>query len=208
MKRIDANNIYRSFSRNLAIAGLIGGGIGAIITLLDNIANRVNLLNGMFNSIMLGIALGASIYGLTAVFNFQRNNTKDERSHNASLRLMKEQFETSKELVPIADVTTHKSVTTEEKTFTVPVNREELVVEKKSYNAEGHTDNEHTEVMRIPISEEQIKIVKHPVKLEDVSIHREQHQEIEHFEDVLKKEVVRIEVMGDARIVDIGSEDV
>jgi uncharacterized protein (TIGR02271 family) len=105
--------------------------------------------------------------------------------------------------VQTAEVTSHKEVITKEKTITVPVTREELVIEKRSFdNDASNTDSETSEIMRIPLTEEQIDIVKKPVKLEEVSIYKNQYDATEHIEETLKKEIAHIETTGNVKVVD------
>ncbi|HYF81702.1 MAG TPA: YsnF/AvaK domain-containing protein [Clostridia bacterium] len=127
------------------------------------------------------------------------NKTKNYKK----LKLREEQLEISKELIQTGNVDVHREVINEEKTIIVPITREELVIEKKTANVEASSDkNSHTEVIRIPISEERIEVVKHLVKLEDVSVYRRQFQETQHIEEILKKEKLHVETLGDVKVHD------
>jgi uncharacterized protein (TIGR02271 family) len=190
---------------------LIGGGLGAAIGLL------VNMLDSIIALTILGASIGAAVGLLIGLSNHDK--TEEEKSYDeikpplrkgfkhisdhARLQLREEQLEISKELVQTAEVTSHKEVITKEKTITVPVTREELVIEKRSFDNDAtSTDSEATEIMRIPLTEEQIDIVKNPVKLEEVSIYKNQYDETEHIEETLKKEIAHIETTGNVKVVD------
>jgi uncharacterized protein (TIGR02271 family) len=190
---------------------LIGGGVGAAIGLL------VNMIDSIIALTILGASIGTAVGLLIGLSN--RDKTEEAKAYDenkqplrkafknisdhARLQLREEQLEISKELVQTAEVTSHKEVITKEKTITVPVTREELVIEKRSFdNDASNADSEATEIMRIPLTEEQIDIVKNPVKLEEVSIYKNQYDETEHIEETLKKEIAHIETTGNVKVID------
>jgi uncharacterized protein (TIGR02271 family) len=85
---------------------------------------------------------------------------------------------------------------------------EELVVERKSLSstAQGISDAP-TEIIRIPLSEEQVEFTKHRIALEDVSIYRQQIEDIKHIEETLKSEEAKVAVSGTPRVIDKSSPD-
>jgi uncharacterized protein (TIGR02271 family) len=115
---------------------------------------------------------------------------------DGKIQLREECLDISKEIVETTTVNIHKETFTEEKTFTVPVSREELVIEKK-FLAE-----DKTETIRIPIKEERVEIVKHPVALEDVTYHIEEFQENRRITEILKKEKLKVQTEGSAIVID------
>ncbi|TYR81345.1 YsnF/AvaK domain-containing protein [Priestia megaterium] len=123
--------------------------------------------------------------------------------HSAKLLLHEEKLDVFKKWIQTGEVTIHKEVFSVEKTIVVPVTCEELVVEKKVLGAEkpDQTDG-HTEIIRIPISEERIEVIKHPTILEDVTIYKRQFQKIESVEETLKKEKAHIETIGNPEVID------
>lgn len=208
-----------SITRKIIISALIGGAIGVAISLLGNAGILSITLGGMATLVILGALIGVVVQILIALSS--RDNIEEDRAYdgdnqplrkafknisdNARLQLRKEQLEISKELVQTADVTSHKEVITEEKTITVPITHEELVIEKKDLVNDA-SDAQYSEIMRIPLTEEQVEVVKNTVKLEDVSIHTNQYQETEHIEETLKKEVAHIETSGNVIVVDEDAE--
>jgi uncharacterized protein (TIGR02271 family) len=210
-----------SITRKIVMGALIGGGFGVYLRLLNaiGILGRpvgsivVLAILGALSGAIIGILLGVA-RGNTADDHSYHNNNQPLRkafkniSHNTRMQLREEQLEISKELVKMADVTSHKEVITEDKTITVPVTREELVIEKRNLiNKTSDTDNEPTVIMRIPISEEQVEVVKNPVKLEDVSIYTNEYQGTEHIEETIKKETAHVETTGNATVVDEDAEE-
>lgn len=132
------------------------------------------------------------------------NKTRTTSDNNAAtIQLHEEQLDISKKKVPLCEVKFHREFVTEEKTITVPVKREELVIEKiilnpiSSYNAENHI-----ETIRIPISEERFDIDKHIVQLEEITIKNHTFEEIQHINEILKKEKINVKVTGNANVID------
>jgi uncharacterized protein (TIGR02271 family) len=115
---------------------------------------------------------------------------------DGKIQLREECLDISKDIVETTTVNIHKETFTEEKTFTVPVSREEFVIEKK-FLAE-----DKTETIRIPIREERVEIVKHPVALEDVTYHIEEFQENKSINEILKKEKLKVQTEGSAIVID------
>jgi uncharacterized protein (TIGR02271 family) len=121
-------------------------------------------------------------------------NLSEKHNEEVKLELHKEELEILKNRIETAEVKVYKKTFTEEKQISVPVTREELIIEKKSLN------QEEVETIRIPLVEEQIEIIKHPVILEEVDISRHQFEEIIHVDETLKKEILRVDKTGDITI--------
>jgi uncharacterized protein (TIGR02271 family) len=124
-----------------------------------------------------------------------------DHQDKVKLQLHKEELEVSKMWVETADVKVYKSTYTEEKLIAVLITHEELVIEKKRLLTDGIMD-EKTEIIRIPFSEERIKVTKQPVFLENVEIYKKQFEEIIHINKTLKEEKARIKTIGDLKVVD------
>lgn len=118
---------------------------------------------------------------------------------NTNIQLHEEKLDIAKKWIQTGEVNIHEEILTEEKNITIPVNRKELVIEKKG--ADGNA-----EAIRIPISEERIEIVKHPIILEDIKVFKRQYQDIKPIEETLKKEKLHIETTGDAVVIYNDSE--
>ncbi|MDY0944017.1 YsnF/AvaK domain-containing protein [Priestia megaterium] len=148
-----------------------------------------------------------------AKYNSNTNDRKVSKQviydtdHSAKLQLHKEELDISKKWIKTGEVSIHKEVFTEEKTITIPVTHEELIIEKKVLATENPDQTgEHTEIIRIPISEERIEVIKHPTVLEDVAIYKRQFQETKSVTETLKKEKVHIETTGNPEVVDENTE--
>lgn len=127
---------------------------------------------------------------------FNKSNQNSDYVDNGKFQLREERLDISKEIVQTAEVNFHKESFTEEKTFIVPVTREELVIEKR-FLPEGKM-----EIIRIPIKDERVEIVKHPVALEDVTYHIEEFQENKSINEILKKEKLKVQTEGSATVID------
>lgn len=122
---------------------------------------------------------------------------------NVTLKIKEEQLDISKEWMQTGDVKIYRESSTLQKSFTVPVERVELVIEHTipAGITTKHNDM-HTEVIRIPLSEESIEFTKHKVTLEDVSIYKQKIQDIKIIEATLKREEAKVKVSGSLRIKD------
>lgn len=109
------------------------------------------------------------------------------------LKIREEQLNIAKKWIQTGEVKIYKESFKDEKTFTVPVLREELVIEKKVLDkSTNQGENEVPEVIRIILSEEDVEFTKHKVALEDVSIYKHQVQDVKHIEEILKREEAKV----------------
>ncbi|WP_045517279.1 YsnF/AvaK domain-containing protein [Clostridium sporogenes] len=203
-------------SNQYLIGATIGGIIGFIIAILYKfsiltipgfvtiftIISIEPIITGTILGIVVGVIIGMLMpQSKTYEDNIETNSRKMPRDMKMQLR--EEQMKISKNKIQTGEVSIHKEVLTEEKNITVPVKREELVIEKTVCDPQFHDKSEsHTETIRIPIKEERIDIHKQPVDLEDVSVSKDQYEEVKHITETLKKEVPHISINGDAKIVD------
>lgn len=110
-----------------------------------------------------------------------------KETDQATVLLRAEELALSKTREQLARVTTHTEVSRQLQTVTVPVSKEELVVEKDG-----------VEAARIPIREERVDVSTRVVPLNDVAVHQREWKENREVRAVLKKEVARIETAGSA----------
>lgn len=114
--------------------------------------------------------------------------------------------------VEIGEVFIRKEVITEEKTITVTVQREEIVIERRKAAAQDKDTPSSEpvagklvelaagETIRIPIREEQVFIEKRPVVTGELIVGKRSVQEIRHFSDTVRREVPHIDHTGDVVI--------
>ncbi|MBC2724726.1 YsnF/AvaK domain-containing protein [Desulfosporosinus sp.] len=128
-------------------------------------------------------------------FETSSSNQTNDSIENVSLQIKEEQLDLVKKWIRTGAVTIYKESYTQEKTFTVPVKCEELVIEKKTISSanHGHIDVEvPIEVTRILLGEEQVEFKKHWVDLEDFSVYQRHINDIKHFEVTLRHEVPKL----------------
>lgn len=110
-----------------------------------------------------------------AAVRADRANTLAEGSFQTEdgrvIQLKKEHLKAEKETVDKGDVKVRKEVRTEHKQITVPVEHEEVVIERRSANdRKAGTAGVKTEEIRIPTKKERVHVSKETVVKEDVSI--------------------------------------
>ncbi|MBC8063118.1 MAG: YsnF/AvaK domain-containing protein [Clostridiaceae bacterium] len=126
-----------------------------------------------------------------------------QESENVTFKVKQEEFDIAKKWVETGEVKVYRETFKLEKSFTVPVIREELVIEKKSLTSDiGKNKDVPPEVIRIPLSEEEVKFTKHRINLEDVSIYKEQVEYIKHIEETLKHEEPKVKIFGSPKVRD------
>lgn len=213
--------LKRNHVRKSLISGAVSGGIlGVVVGFLDTIGVlaiprfaglAVIPFSEVVTGTVMGIFIGGSIGGLIGLLILGQSTISEQiiydNDHEIKLQLREEQLDITKKLVQTGEVTMHKEFVKEEKNILVPTTREELVIEKKTLNTKN-PDNleEHTEVIRIPISTEQVEVNKRPVLLNDVSVHERQFQETKHVEETVKKEKGHLKIKGDPKVIDNDSQ--
>lgn len=116
----------------------------------------------------------------------------------ATFQIKKEELDIAKEWMQTSEVNICRETITEDKSFIVPIKREELVIRKKTFaSATTEHDEISPEIIRIILNEEHVEFNKHTVKLEDVAIYKQQLQDIKHIEETLKREVPIVNISND-----------
>ena len=133
-----------------------------------------------------------------------------------TVQLREEQLSARTQPVQAGEVVIRKEVITETKSIDVPVTREEVVIERHAVTGGTATagsinDMGATEVIRVPVMEEEVIVDKRPVVTEEVSIGKRQVVETQHVTDTVRREEARIENANNVDVVNrsnaaIGSE--
>jgi uncharacterized protein (TIGR02271 family) len=119
------------------------------------------------------------------------------------VRLREEELRANKERVQAGEVGIHKDVVTEEKGFDVPVQREEVYVERHPVSGDVPADTpigEQDETYRVPVSEERVNVEKKPVVKEELEVGKRPVQETERVSDTVRREEARIDRSGDVDV--------
>ena len=219
--RSEVYNAKAGVFSGVAIGSLIGCVLGLVISFLYGIGIAglfgLRFISGAQIILILAFVCG-TLGGLVKRYNINRELNSYKRdtlgrnsaSHviedidtDAKLELLAERMDISKELIRTGEVTLRRETVTEEKHITVPVCREELVIEYKQLNVDTEEDEAGSiKTFRIPLREERIEIAKNMVALENVDVYRRQFQESRTISENLRKEKIRIQIDGNLKVKD------
>lgn len=118
------------------------------------------------------------------------------------LQVKEEELHARKQSVEAGEVRVRKEVHVEHKTLEVPVEREEVVIERRPV-AGGKacsTDIREGEEIRIPVREEQVHVEKTPVVKEEVTVGKRKVQDTKTVTGTVRKEEVHVEQAGDVKV--------
>jgi len=119
------------------------------------------------------------------------------------IKVREEQLHVHKQPVQTGEVKVRKEVTTEQKTIPVSVSREEVVVERHPASGTAHSsDIRAGEEIRIPVTEEQVRVEKDAVVKEEVTVGKRKVQDTEQVTGTVRKEQVHVEREGDVDVKD------
>jgi uncharacterized protein (TIGR02271 family) len=121
-----------------------------------------------------------------------------------TIQAREEQLRVQKQREKVGEVTVRKEVHTEHKTLEVPVEREEVVIERHPVSggaATGGTLGEGQQI-RVPVTEEHVEVTKTPVVKEEVTIGKRKVKTTEHVGADVRKEQIKVEKEGDACVKD------
>lgn len=136
------------------------------------------------------------------------NKTEDkEFNDKENIQLKEEKLDVDKSEVNTGEVNVRKEVFTDTETVEVPVEKEEVIVERKPVSEDdpkASTDsiNTESETINIPVKEEQIEVTKRPVVKEEVEIRKEHHQETKQVSEDVTREELSVDSKGDVRVDD------
>jgi uncharacterized protein (TIGR02271 family) len=120
--------------------------------------------------------------------------TEDGRT----IQLSEEHLTPRKETVSAGEVGVRKEIRTEHRTLSVPVEREEVVIERRP--ATGRGSGIQSEEIRIPVKEEKVTVGKVPVVREEVQVGKRKVQESKTVSGDVRKEELVVDTEGRARV--------
>jgi len=125
---------------------------------------------------------------------------------NQRIQVREEELEAHKHPVETGEVRVRKEVHTEHKSIDVPVQHEEVVIERRPAHGEvaAGTIREGEEI-RIPVREEQVEVSKRAVVKEEVEVGKRVVQDTERVTGDVRKEEVRVERKGDVDVTSRGT---
>jgi len=123
-----------------------------------------------------------------------------------TIEVKEERLHAEKRPVKAGEVRVRKEVHTETKTIEVPVEREEVVIERTpihgraaSKGISGDAIREGEEI-RIPVREEQVNVSKEAVVTEEVKVGKRVVQGTEKVSGRVRKEEVHVDQKGDVKV--------
>jgi len=118
-----------------------------------------------------------------------------------TIHVKEERLHAEKRPVKAGEVRVRKEAHTETETLNVPVQREEVVIERTPVHDRAATEGivEGDEI-RIPVREEQVKVSKEAVVTEEVKVGKRVVQGTERVSGKVRKEKVKVEKKGDADV--------
>ncbi|TLS49557.1 YsnF/AvaK domain-containing protein [Paenibacillus antri] len=121
----------------------------------------------------------------------------------ATLRLKAEELEVTKNMTQAGEVILHKDIVEEQKTVSVPVVHEQVVIERKTIHREPTSETiGKEETIHIPVNEEKVDVRKRTVVIGEVSTRKREVTETESVSEKLRREEVRVDVKGDTTVID------
>lgn len=140
----------------------------------------------------------------SGAMSFGRQKATTEQTGERRIQLLGEMLRVHKERISRGEVRIRKEVVSETKNVQVPVSREELVIERTDVSGEQPasgqigTDKE----IRIPLSEEQVRVEKQPVVTGEVRVGKREVQGTQTVSDEVRHEEVKVDKEGDVTVKD------
>jgi len=114
------------------------------------------------------------------------------------IQLRGEMLRTYKDRVQRGEVRLRKEVVTDNQTIDVPVSREEIVIERTPGRGDARGGEIGTgEEIRVPLSEERVRVEKQPIVNEEVRVGKRQVQSNRQVSDEVRHEELRVDKTGD-----------
>jgi uncharacterized protein (TIGR02271 family) len=124
-----------------------------------------------------------------------------------TIQVKEERLQAEKHPVETGQVNVRKEVHTETKTLEVPVQREEVVIERNPVHGRAAADAiREGEEIRIPVREDKVEVSKDAVVTEEVKVGTRVVQDTEHVAGQVRKEEAKVEQKGDVDVRTRGTE--
>jgi len=143
--------------------------------------------------------------GATSGTNVARGTTPAAHTSRTggeqTVQVHEEQMRVHKTPVQAGEVRVHKEVHTQQQNIQVPVEREEVVIERRPASGRASTsDIRAGDEVRIPVREEQVHVDKEAVVKEEVAIGKRKVTDTQQVQGEVRKEEVKVEQQGDAKL--------
>jgi uncharacterized protein (TIGR02271 family) len=117
---------------------------------------------------------------------------------NTHLELREERLKAAKEVARSGEVNLRKEVVTEKQAVDIPIEREEVVIERHPASGARRATGPvgESEEITIPVKEERGRVTKETVATGEVDVKKRTVRDVEHVEDTVKKERLRVDGEG------------
>jgi len=124
-----------------------------------------------------------------------------------TVQLREEELAARKERVQSGEVEVRKEVVEEQRTIDVPVQREEVFVERRPAGGRDATGpiGQSDQVIEVPVMEEQVSVEKRPVVTEEIRLGKREVQDTEQVSGTVRREEARVETSGDVQVGGAGA---
>jgi len=113
-----------------------------------------------------------------------------------TIKLREERLRATTTPVETGEVTVRKEVTHDTKTIEVPVEREEVVIERHPATGAASSADIGAESIRVPVKEDQVHVSKEAVVTEEVNVGKRTVQDTEQVAGTVRKETLKVENEG------------
>jgi len=120
-----------------------------------------------------------------------RDAVKD--AYDRTIQLREERLKVEKKPVTTGEVRVSKRVVSEHKTIDVPVEREEVVIERRPASGRAAKGDIGAEDIVIPVKEERVSVTKEPVVTEEVTVGKRKVQDTKHVAETVRKEELKVD---------------
>jgi len=127
-----------------------------------------------------------------------RDAVKD--AYDRTIQLRAERLKVNKSTVKTGEVHVGKRVVTEHKTMEVPVEREEVVIQRKPASGRAAHGDIAEEDIVIPVKDERVHVTKEPVVTEEVTVGKRKVQDTQHVAETVRKEELDVDEKGDVKV--------
>lgn len=127
-------------------------------------------------------------------------------AYDRTMELRAERIKVTKKPVEAGDVSIRKEVVSEPKTITVPVEHEEVVIERRPGSGKVTSKDlgASSEEIHVPVSAERVEIGKEAVVTDEIGIGKRTVQESQKESTTLRKEQLKVDKHGDVHVEERG----
>jgi uncharacterized protein (TIGR02271 family) len=184
-----------------AIAGLAGALIGWGIPEEDAAFYESEVKAGRF---LVTVDAGSRADEARAIIRrhggYDRSGAAAATTGRRTMQLKEEELHARKTPVKKGEVEVRKEVVTERQQMNVPVEREEVVIERRPARGRAAAGDLKAEEIRIPVKEEKVDVRKDTVVKEEVSVGKRKVVENRPVSGTVRKEKLKVEEEGDVEV--------